>query len=216
MKKKLLAIAVAGTFAAPTVAMAEWSLSGSVSQGVSVTGSAVTLGGGSGSLNMSGSTDLGNGVSGSAGFSVTGNGSGASVGLAGDFGSVSLSGSGVTWAGSGILGTDATITTNGKTASFSVSLAESIAGLSVGAGYDTGTGKTSASVGGSAGDVSLSLAYDGSSTSITAGLLGLSVSAASGGAATVKWSSDLGGGMKFGASYGTASSTLAGTLSYSF
>ena len=41
MKKKLLAIAVAGAFAAPTVAMAEWSLSGSVSQSVSVTGSAV-------------------------------------------------------------------------------------------------------------------------------------------------------------------------------
>ena len=136
--------------------------------------------------------------------------------LSGDFGSVSLSGSGVTWAGSGILGTNATITTNGKTASFSVSLAETIAGLSVGAGYNTSTGKTSASVGGSAGDVSLGLSYDGSSTSISAGLLGLSVSAASGGAATVSWSSSLGGGMSFGASYGTASSTLKGTLSYSF
>ena len=173
MKKKLLAIAVAGTFAAPTVAMAEWSLSGSVSQSVSVTGSAVTLGGGSGSLSMSGSADLGNGVSGSAGFSVTGGGSGASVGLAGDFGSVSLSGSGVTWAGSGILGTDATITTNGKTASFSVGLSETIAGLGIGASYNTATGKTGASVSGSAGDVSLKLSYDGSSTSISAGLLGL-------------------------------------------
>ena len=81
MKKKLLAIAVAGAFAAPTVAMAEWSLSGSVSQGISVTGSNVTLGGGSGSLSMSGSADLGNGVSGSAGFSVTGGGTGASIGL---------------------------------------------------------------------------------------------------------------------------------------
>jgi len=165
---------------------------------------------------MSGSADLGNGVSGSASFSVTGGGSGASVGLAGDFGSVSLANSGVTWAGSGILGTNATITTNGKTASFGVSLAETIAGLSVGVGYNTGTGATSASVGGSAGDVSLSLAYNGTSTSITAGLLGLSVSAASGGAATVSWSSTLGGGMSFGASYGTASSALKGTLTYSF
>ena len=90
MKKKLLAIAVAGTFAAPTVAMAEWSLSGSVSQSVSVTGSTVTLGGGSGSLGMSGSADLGNGVSGSASFSVTGSGGNAKVGLAGDFGDVKL------------------------------------------------------------------------------------------------------------------------------
>ena len=105
---------------------------------------------------------------------------------------------------------------HGKTASFSVGLAETIAGLSVGATYNTATGKTGASVGGNAGDVSLGLSYDGSSTSISAGLLGLSVSAASGGAATVSWSSSLGGGMSFGASYGTASSTLKGTLSYSF
>ena len=88
MKKKLLAIAVAGAFAAPTVAMAEWSLSGSVSQSVSAGGSGISLGGGSGSLSMSGSADLGNGVSGSAGFSVTGGGTGSSIGLAGDFGSV--------------------------------------------------------------------------------------------------------------------------------
>ena len=81
MKKKLLAIAVAGAFAAPTVAMAEWSLSGSVSQSVSAGGSGISLGGGSGSLSMSGSADLGDGVSGSAGFSVTGGGSGASIGL---------------------------------------------------------------------------------------------------------------------------------------
>ena len=47
MKKKLLAIAVAGAFAVPTVAMAEWSLSGSVSSGITVTGSDVTLGSGS-------------------------------------------------------------------------------------------------------------------------------------------------------------------------
>ena len=45
MKKKLLAIAVAGAFAAPTVAMAEWSLSGSVSQSVSAGGSGISLGG---------------------------------------------------------------------------------------------------------------------------------------------------------------------------
>ena len=100
MKKKLLAIAVAGAFAAPTVAMAEWSLSGSVSSGITVTGSDVTLGSGSaGALSMSGSADLGNGVTGSAGFSVTGGGSGASVGLAGDFGSVTLSDAGVAWSG---------------------------------------------------------------------------------------------------------------------
>ena len=58
MKKKLLAIAVAGAFAAPTVAMAEWSLSGSASQSVSVDGSGISLGGTSGSLGTSGSADL--------------------------------------------------------------------------------------------------------------------------------------------------------------
>ncbi len=211
MKKKLLAIAVAGAFAAPTVAMAEWSLSGSVSSGITVTGSDVTLGSGSaGALSMSGSADLGNGVTGSAGFSVTGGGSGASVGLAGDFGSVTLSDSGVAWSGSGLLGVNPSISTDGKTATFGISHSATIAGLSVSAGYNTGTNAVTASASGNAGDVSIGLAYDGSSTTATLGLLGLSVTSAG----AVSWSSDLGGGMGFSASY--ADSTITGTLKYSF
>ena len=209
MKKKLLAIAVAGTFAAPTVAMAEWSLSGSVSQGVSVSSGDISLGGGSGSLSMSGSADLGNGVSGSAGFSVTGGGSGASIGLAGDFGSVTLSDGGVSWSGSGLLGTNATISTDGSASSVSVSLSHNIAGLTVGAGWTSG-GDVTASASGNAGDVGLSLAWDGSTTTASASALGLSISSAG----TISWSSALGGGMSFGASY--ADETVSGTLSYSF
>ena len=216
MKKKLLAIAVAGAFAAPTVAMAEWSLSGSVSQGITVTGSNVTLGGGSGSLSMSGSADLGNGVSGSAGFSVTGGGTGASIGLAGDFGSVTLSDSGVSWSGSGLLGTNATISTDGAASSVGVNLSHNIAGLTVGVGYNTSGGAVTASASGNAGDVGLSLSYAGGATTVSASLLGLSISASEGGASSISWSSDLGGGMSFGASYSTADSTIAGTLSYSF
>ena len=210
MKKKLLAIAVAGAFAAPTVAMAEWSLSGSVSSGISVTVSTVTLGSGSaGTLSMSGSGDLGNGVTGSASFTVAPHG-GGSVGLAGDFGSVTLSDSGVAWSGSGMLGVNPSISTDGKTASFGISHSANVAGLTVGAGYNTGTNKVTASASGNAGDVSIGLAYNGSSTTATLGLLGLSVTSAG----AVSWSSDLGGGMGFSAAY--ADSTITGTLKYSF
>ena len=59
-------------------------LTGQVADSISGGGSGLSLGGGSGSLSMSGSADLGDGVSGSAGFSVTGGGSGANLGLSGN------------------------------------------------------------------------------------------------------------------------------------
>ena len=209
MKKKLLAIAVAGAFAAPTVAMADWSLGGSVSTGISITGSTVTLGSGSaGTLKMSGSSDLGNGVTGSASFTVAPHG-GGSVGLAGDFGSVTLSSSGVSWSGSGLLGLNPTISTDGKTATFALSHSANIAGLTIGAGYNT-NGTVTASASGNAGDVGISLAYNGSATTASVSLLGLSVTSAG----AISWSSDLGGGMSFAAKY--AASTVSGTLTYSF
>ena len=83
-------------------------------------------------------------------------------------------------------------------------------------GYNTSGGAVTASASGNAGDVALGLSYAGGSTTVTAGLLGLSISASEGGASSISWSSSLGGGMSFGASYSTASSTIAGTLSYSF
>ena len=79
----------------------------------------ISLGGGSGSLSMSGSADLGDGVSGSAGFSVTGGGSGSSVGISGDFGSVSAGQLGPTpGSGQGIGGnTMMSVSTQGPTTS---------------------------------------------------------------------------------------------------